>query len=202
MVMSMSACGKQNNRESEKYETTITSSDESSSLTENQKNVIENGYQVGDYTIYLTEENKQSPQDVNMFLENEFFEKNLLEVKESINKDLKINILTYSMHYSPEEQRYTLGVFFINTSQDTMEELAMTVRPIFKNVPQTGDATPIHLEGDNFVELPPNGTIIRSFSADAPIEFLDQLKQNKGEDITFEIKDLEINGEKVNNSNE
>ncbi|WP_314067524.1 hypothetical protein [uncultured Vagococcus sp.] len=202
MVLLMSACGKLDNKESEKYETTITNSSEITGLTEKQEDAIENGFQVDEYTVYLTEENKQSQQDIENFIESNFYEKNVLQVKDRIDKSLKVNILTYAMNYSPEEERYTLGVFFINTSQETMEELAMTVRPIFKNVPQTGEFGTIHLKGENFVALPTNGIIVRSFSADAPIEFLDQLKQNKGEDITFEIKDLEINGEKVNNSNE
>ena len=198
----VSGCGIKENEDNQKQTTTITSSGESDELTEEQKNAIENGYQVDEYTIYLTEGNKESHQDIDMFVENDFYKKNILQVKGGIDKKIKINILTYAMNYSPEEERYTLGLFFINTSHETINELKMSIRPIFKNISESGGFLDVHLKGKNFVELPMNGMIAISFSADVPIESLDQLKQNKGRDITFEIKDLEINGEKVNNSNQ
>lgn len=197
LVLLVSGCGKP-----EKKETTMISSSESDELTEEQKNAIENGYLVEGYTIYLTEENKQSPKDIDRFVENEFYQKNILQVKGREKKELKVNILTYAMNYSPEEEQYSLGLFFINTSQETINELKMSIRPVFKKIPESDSFLDIHLKEKHFIALPTNGMVATTYSADAPIKYLDQLKQNRGEDIIFDIKYLEINGKKVDNRNE
>ncbi|MBP1044524.1 hypothetical protein I6N95_26290 [Vagococcus sp. BWB3-3] len=77
----------------------------------------------------------------------------------------------------------------------------MEIRPKFKYISQSTEFIPAEFKGTSYTTLPVNGVVVKTISGDAPIEFLDQLKQNKGEDITFEIRDLGINDEKVNNSN-
>lgn len=169
-------------------------------LTEQQNDAVNNGFKVGKYIVLLSENNKKSEQDIATFIENDFFEKALLKAEARIDPNKKINILTYSMHYSPEEERYTLGVFFINSSKDNINSIKMLVKPKFKNIKES-EFINVHFEGDDFPNLPINGVSPRTISASAPIEYLDKLKENTGSDITFEIKDLEINGEKLGNEN-
>ncbi|ALS36614.1 hypothetical protein ABID30_003645 [Enterococcus rotai] len=171
------------------------------SLTDNQKKTVDNGHRIGKYTVLLSENNKKSEQDIATFIENDFFEKAFLNVESRIDPTKKLNILTYSMHYSPEEERYTLGVFFINSSKNNINSIKMLLKPNFKNISE-GEFIEVNFEGDDFPNLPVNGVSPRTISANAPIEYLDRLKENTGSDITFEIKDLELNGEKVNNTNE
>ncbi|WP_086314738.1 hypothetical protein A5821_002352 [Enterococcus sp. 7F3_DIV0205] len=171
------------------------------SFTKEEKKALDNGYPVGKYTIFLTENNKKSTQDVTTFLENNFFEKGFLDAESQINPAKKINIITYAMHYSPEEERFNLGVFLVNTSHENIQSIKMKVKPTFKNITD-GEFGEIEYNKKDFIDLPNNGAIPKAISANAPIEYLDKLKENTGSDITFEIKDLEINGEKVNNKNE
>ncbi len=75
LLLFVSGCGIKENEDNQKQTTTIKSSGESDELTEEQKNAIENGYQVDEYTIYLTEGNKESQKDIDMFVENDFYKK-------------------------------------------------------------------------------------------------------------------------------
>lgn len=174
-------------------------STENSQLTKVQKEAIEHGYQIGEYKLLLTNYQKKNEQQV--FIDNNFFEANFQKKQNDIDSSKKINILLYGLHYSPEEERYTLGTFLINTSNTTIKKLSFTLTPSFKNI---GDVEPIKsaFEGDDFVELPANSFITLAISGDAPLDSADLLMENKGPDITFKITDLEINGEKVDNLNE
>lgn len=197
LVVMLTACQKNNL----KNITKSSNQNIENTLTSNQKEAINNGYKAGKYTILLSENNKKSEQDIATFIENDFFEQALLKAEPRIDSNKKINILTYSMHYSPEEERYTLGVLFINSSKSNINSIKMLLKPKFKNISE-GEFINVNFEGDDFPNLPVNGVSPRTISASAPIEYLDKLKENTGSDITFEIKDLEINGEKVNNTNE
>lgn len=180
--------------------TTVSSnSTESSKLTSAQEKAINDGYQIGEYKLLLTNYQKKNEQQV--FIDNNFFEANFQKKQNDIDSSKKINILLYGLHYSPEEERYTLGTFLINTSNTTIKKLSFTLTPSFKNI---GDVEPIKsaFEGDDFVELPANSFITLAISGDAPLDSADLLMENKGPDITFKITDLEINGEKVDNLNE
>lgn len=197
LIVLLTACQKNNIKN-----TTMSSTQNTeNTLTNKQKEAIDNGYKVGKYTILLSENNKKSEQDIATFIENDFFEKALIKAEPRIDSRKKINVLTYSMHYSPEEERYTLGVFFINSSKSNIDSIKMLLKPKFKNISE-GEFININFEGDDFPSLPVNGVSPRTISASAPIEYLDRLKENTGSDITFEIKDLEVNGEKVSNTNE
>lgn len=197
LIVLLTACQKNNVKNTTKSST----QNIENILTNKQEKAIDNGYQVGKYTILLSENNKKSEQDIATFIDNDFFEKALIKVEPRIDSSKKINILTYSMHYSPEEERYTLGVFFINSSKSNIDNVKMLLKPKFKNISE-GEFINVNFEGDDFPNLPVNGVSPRTISASSPIEYLDMLKENTGSDITFEIKDLEINGEKVNNKNE
>lgn len=185
---------------------TLSSSTESgfqtivNTLTDEQKEILNNGYHVGKYTILLSENNKKSEQDIATFVNNDFFEKALLTVEPRVDPNKKLNILTYSMHYSPDDERYTLGVFFINSSKNNINSIKMLLSPKFKNISES-EFIEVTFEGNDFPDLPVNGVSPRTISANAPMEYLDRLKENTGSDITFEIKNLEINGEKIDNNN-
>lgn len=179
----------------------ITSSNSASEeiITKEQKEYINNGYQIGEYKLLLTENQKKDEQQV--FIDNNFFESNFLKIQKNIDLSKKINIILYGLHYSPEEERYTLGTFLINTSNTTIKKISFTLTPSFKNI---GDVEPIksNFEGDDFVELPPKNFFTLAVSGDAPLKSAYLLMENKGPDITFKITNLEINGEKVDNTNE
>lgn len=104
------------------------------------------------------------------------------------------------MHYSPEEERYRLGVFLVNTSGKSIQNIKMLVKTKFKNI-EGGEFFVVEYTKENFTYLPNHGAVVNLISANTPIEDLDTLKENTAADITFEIKDLELNGEKVSNEN-
>ncbi|MBO0470412.1 hypothetical protein JZO66_07630 [Enterococcus sp. DIV0242_7C1] len=172
---------------------------ESSQLTTKQKEAIDHGYQIGEYKLLLT--NNQKKEEEQIFIENNFFEANFQKKQGDIDFSKKINILLYALHYSPEDEMYTLGTFIVNTSDITIKKLRLTVTTNFKNI---GDVSPtvLTLEGDDFAELSPKNFLTLSLSGDAPLDSADLLMENKGPDITFKTTDLEINGEKVDNLNE
>ena len=171
------------------------------SISKEQKSMLTNGYQIGNYRFLLTEEQKKSSTDQKIFINNNFFKTDFLAQEKLIDNHKKINIILYSMHYSKEEERYTFGTFFVNTSNTLIQKINLTITPKFKNI---GDAEPFktNLYGSNFTELPPKGVIVQSISGGFPLESADLLMQTQPSDISFEISDLEINGEKVDNSNE
>lgn len=168
-------------------------------ITKEQEDYLNNGYQIGEYKLLLTENQKKDEKQI--FITNNFFESDFLKKQNDIDLSKKINIILYGLHYSPEEERYTLGTFLINTTNTTIKKLSFTLTPSFKNI---GDVEPIksNFEGDDFVELPPKSFFTLAISGDAPLKSADLLMENKGPDITFKITDLEINGEKVDNTNE
>ncbi|MGX7201531.1 hypothetical protein BCR22_10590 [Enterococcus plantarum] len=168
-------------------------------ITKEQEDYLNNGYQIGDYKLLLTKNQKKNEKQT--FIDNNFFEVNFLKIQDNIDLSKKINIILYGLHYSPEEERYTLGTFLINTTNTTIKKLSFTLTPSFKNI---GDVEPIksNFEGDDLVELPPKSFFTLAIYGDAPLKSADLLMENKGPDITFKITDLEINGEKVDNTNE
>jgi hypothetical protein len=175
------------------------SSSKSTQLTKEQEEAINNGYQIGEYRLVLTK--NQKIDEKQNFINNNFFEANFKKIQDDIDLTKKITIKLYGLNYSPEEERYTLGTFLVNTSNITIKNLSFTLIPSFKNI---GDVEPINacFVGDDFVELSPNNFLTLAVSGDAPLESADLLMENKGPDITFKITDLEINGEKVDNLNE
>nr|WP_087641611.1 hypothetical protein [Enterococcus sp. 9D6_DIV0238]OUZ30220.1 hypothetical protein A5889_002508 [Enterococcus sp. 9D6_DIV0238] len=82
---------------------------ESSQLTTKQKEAIDHGYQIGEYKLLLT--NNQKKEEEQIFIENNFFEANFQKKQGDIDFSKKINILLYALHYSPEDEMYTLGTF-------------------------------------------------------------------------------------------
>ncbi|MGX7149822.1 hypothetical protein [Enterococcus ureasiticus] len=179
--------------------TVISNSASEETITKEQEDYLKNGYQIGDYKLLLTKNQKKNEKQT--FIDNNFFEANFQKIQDNIDLSKKINIILYGLHYSPEEERYTLGTFLINTTNTTIKKLSFTLTPSFKNI---GDVEPIksNFEGDDLVELPPKSLFTLAISGDAPLKSADLLMENKGPDITFKITDLEINGEKVDNTNE
>lgn len=180
-------------------DTTTFNSAHEETITKEQDDALNNGYPIGDYTLLLTKNQKKDEKQI--FIDNNFFEANFLKKQNDIDYSKKINIILYGLHFSPEEERYTLGTFLINTSNTTIKKISLTVTTNFKNI---GDVTPtkLTLEGADFAELAPKNFVTLALSGDAPLESADLLMENKGSDITFKISDLEINGEQVDNTNE
>lgn len=180
-------------------DTDVSTSTSNEMITKEQEDYLDNGYQIGEYKLLLTKNQKKKEKQ--NFIDNNFFEANFLKKQNDIDLSKKINIILYGLHYSPEEERYTLGTFLINTTNTTIKKLSFTLTPSFKNI---GDVEPIksNFEGDDFVDLPSKSFFTLAISGDAPLKSADLLMENKGPDITFKITDLEINGEKVDNTNE
>lgn len=180
---------------------TDTSVETTNNLTKEEQEAVDNGYPIGEYTIYLSEKNKKSKQDVANFIDNGFFKDHFTGVESQIDRTKQLNMITYGMRYSPEEEMYLLAIFFVNTSVNNIKELRILVKPKFKNLGEEGEFIELTFEDEISLNIPPNGVVPGSITASAPIEYMERLKQNTAEDITFEIKELEINGERVENVN-
>ncbi|MBP1044535.1 hypothetical protein I6N95_26345 [Vagococcus sp. BWB3-3] len=180
---------------------TDTSVETTNNLTEEEQEAIDNGYPIGKYRMFLSENNKKSTEEMAFFLENNFLEKNVLQIENQVDASKKVNVIVYSMRYSPEDERYTLGVFYVNTSDTNIKKVKLMAKPKFKTLGEEGEFGEIEYEGEDFPDLPTNGIVAKVISANAPISYLEKLKENTGDDITIEIKELEINGEQVENVN-
>ncbi|MBO0447631.1 hypothetical protein IGJ55_003329 [Enterococcus sp. AZ170] len=180
-------------------DTDVSASTSNEMITKEQEDYLNNGYQIGEYKLLLTENQKKDEKQI--FITNNFFESDFLKKQNDIDLSKKINIILYGLHYSPEEELYTLGTFMINTSDITIKKISLTVTTKFKNIGEVSP-TKLTLEGDDFAELAPKNFLTLALSGDAPLKSADLLMENKGPDITFKITDLEINGEKVDNTNE
>lgn len=75
---------------------------------------------IGEYKLLLTENQKKDEKQI--FITNNFFESDFLKKQNNIDLSKKINIILYGLHYSPEEELYTLGTFMINTSDITIKK--------------------------------------------------------------------------------
>lgn len=169
-------------------------------FTNEQEKNFKNGYQVADYTIFLTGKQQKSDAEKQMFTNNNFFEPDFTKQKERIDLAKKINVIVYSMQYSKEHNSYTLGTFFINTSDITIEKMNFDIDTKFKYIDDVVHFK-VNLEDEDFTTLPPNGVIVQSISGNVPPDLSDLLMKNTKSDITFEITNLEINGKKVPNTN-
>lgn len=169
--------------------------------TNEQETKFKNGYPIEDYTILLTEKQQKSETEKQMFVNNNFFEPDFIKQKKNIDLSKKINLLVYSMQYSEENNSYTLGTFFINTSDFTIEKMSFDIDITFKYIEESVHFK-INFADDDFITLPPKGLIVQSISGNVPPELSEPLLKNKTSDITFEITNLEINGEQVDNTNE
>lgn len=136
-----------------------------------------------------------------MFVNNNFFEPDFTKQKENINLSKKINVIVYSMKYSQSENSYTLGIFVINTSNISIEKMSFDLSTKFKYIDEAVSFQ-VNLEDEDFTKLPPKGVIVQSISGNVPPELSDSLMKNKTSDITFDLTNLIINGEKVDNLNE
>jgi hypothetical protein len=170
-------------------------------FTNDQEKSFKSGYDVEDYTIFLTKKQQKSNNEKNMFVNNNFFEPDFTKQKENINLSKKINVIVYSMKYSQSENSYTLGIFVINTSNISIEKMSFDLSTKFKYIDEAVSFQ-VNLEDEDFTKLPPKGVIVQSISGNVPPELSDSLMKNKTSDITFDLTNLIINGEKVDNLNE
>lgn len=166
-----------------------------------QEKSFKNGYKIEDYTVFLTEKQQQSENEKNMFVNNNFFESDFTKQKNNIDLSKKINIITYVTQYSKAENSYTLGTFFINTSNTTIEKMSFNYSMKFKYNDKVVSEK-VNFQDEDFVQLPPKGLIVQSIAGNMPPDLVDDFLKNETTDITFEITDLEINDEKVDNLNE
>lgn len=177
----------------------------STETTVNYSEVIQkyDGYDLDGYKYYIMNAQKKHEDFLNT-LETDFdvtIKKNFENYRLKINDKAKINLIPFRFQHDLTQETLTTNYFLVNNSNETITNINFKGFPRFKNI-ETEAETEISYSTEDFLNLPPKGVVSFAITMSAPKEYQSKLKENKVADLSFDITDLEINGEKVDNNNE
>ena len=176
---------------------------ESNTNNEDETEILENGFKMGEYTFFLMnmqKENDETKEFMLTILENNIiphFEKN----ESRIIPLEKISLIPYSFTYDKPTEKVEVNYFLVNNSQQIVKSVLIKGKATFKNV-DFNETVTIDFDEKTFTDLFPKGVTTFKMKYPAPYDkYFDLLKENQITDLSFEIEELEINGEKVENVN-
>ncbi|MBP2099089.1 hypothetical protein [Enterococcus rivorum] len=173
------------------------------SFSKNYENIVDDGYTIGDYHFYFANFQKKDSETIKNNLQDfdSTIVKNFETYQYKIDKTKKINMLPFRIQYNPTDETIRTNYFLINNTNTKISSIDIEGLPKLKNI-DIVEPTTISFSDEDFLQLPTNGFISFSVTMSMPIEYIESLKENKVNDLSFDIIDLKINGEKVDNSNE
>lgn len=160
------------------------------------------GYDLDGYKYYIMNAQKKHEEFLNT-LETDFemtIKKNFENYRYRINDKTKINLIPFRFQHDLTQETLTTNYFLVNNSNETITNIDFKGFPRFKNI-ETEAETEISYSKEDFLNLPSKGIVSFAITMSAPKEYQSKLKENKVADLSFDITNLEINGEKVNNEN-
>lgn len=162
-----------------------------------------NGYDLGDYKYYLMNGQKKQSEFLET-LSTDFdttIKNNFETYRYKVDNKQKVNLIPFRFRINVNEETVTTNYFMVNNSNTVINEILFKGYPRFKNV-EVEAKTEVAFNKTELAELPTKGVVVFSLNMSAPSEYQSKLKENKVSDLSFDITDLEINGEKVDNNNE
>lgn len=173
--------------------------------TTNHSEVIQkyDGYDLDGYKYYVMNGQKKQPEFLET-LSTDFdttIKNNFENYKYKINAKEKVNLIPFRFQHDLTQETLTTNYFLVNNSNEPITDISFKGFPCFKNI-ETEVETEISYPKEEFLNLPLKGVITFVIKMSAPKEYQSKLKENKVADLSFDITDLEINGEKVDNNNE
>lgn len=162
-----------------------------------------NGYDLGDYKYYVMNGQKKQSEFLETLLTDfdTTIKNNFETYQYKIDNKQKVNLIPFRFRINVNEETVTTNYFMVNNSNTVINEISFKGYPRFKNV-EVEAKTEVEFNKTELAELPPKGIVVFSLNMSAPSEYQSKLKENKVADLSFDITDLEINGEKVDNNNE
>lgn len=176
---------------------------EQKEFSSNEQKKIDEGYILGDYHFYFMNFQKKEPVVIKDILKN--FDttilKNFETYQNKIDKSKKVNMIPFRIQYNPTNETVKTNYFLINNTNNIISLIYIEGWPQLKNI-EIVEPTIISFSDEEFLKLPSKGVIAFSVTMSMPIKYENELKNNKVSDLSFDITDLKINGEKVSNTNE
>ncbi|MBO0447769.1 hypothetical protein JZO78_15665 [Enterococcus ureilyticus] len=201
LLIFLSGCVSEKIATDKEHEETGTS--ESQTISKKHSDIIEHGYNLGDYHFYIMEFQKKNQTASTSLLQN--FDTTIINnfnnYKDRISQNKKIEVLPFGIQYNLSEETVTINYFLINNFNKDIHSIHITGTPKFKTIENVLPLD-IALSENELGLLPYKGIVAFPMNISAPIEYEPKLRDIKVADLSFDITDLEINGEKVDNNNE
>ncbi|MBP2099114.1 hypothetical protein [Enterococcus rivorum] len=161
------------------------------------------GYDLNGYKFYIMDGQKEHDE----FLEtlstdfDETIKQNFETYRYKIDENKKINLIPFRFRINVNQETVTTNYFIVNNSNRVVNDISFKGFPRFKNT-EVEEKTDAKLTKKELGYLPEKSFVAFSITMSAPKSYQAKLKENKVADLSFDITDLEINGEKVDNNNE
>lgn len=166
--------------------------------------ILKSGYKIGEYRFKFMKvqiENDYSREDILSNL-NVIIKNNFEKVEKNINKNIKIDLLPSVANYNPENKNLTINYFLLNNSSTAIESIHFKGITKFKDV-NINKSVDTGFSKQEFITLEKNEFVFFSLTLKISDEYKDKLLENiKSTDLSIDITDLEINGQKTSNENQ